>query len=392
LEIMDRIIRYYIILLFVFVSCSDRTDRETLMIISDIQNKYLPDARTGIFTVSAEGNNPVIITGETNLPEAKSALSEMLEAAGIQFKNEISLLPAAELGEQKFGLINLSVANLRSQPKHSAELVTQALLGTPVSILKEDDGWFLIQTPDKYIAWVTGGSLVTKSDRELQAWKNEKKIVYLNTSGFSVNTLGLGRVSDLVAGDILVLESEEEKYWKVIYPDSRHALVPKSEAFELVNWQESIELSDSSLMQKALSLIGTPYLWGGTSTKGLDCSGFTKTVYLLHGLVLPRDASQQVFAGTLVDSIGDFSQLKIGDLLFFGRKNEDGSEKVIHVGMWIGDDNFIHSSGDVHISSLDSLDEKFDRYNFNRYLRSKRVIGNDSPLVLDLSTYFQSDK
>jgi len=165
-------------------------------------------------------------------------------------------------------------------------------------------------------------------------------------------------------------------------------LVAKPEALELVNWQQKIELSDSSIMEAALEMTGIPYLWGGTSTKGFDCSGFTKTVYLLHGLILPRDASQQVLAGTLADSTKDFSQLKIGDLLFFGRKNANGSEKVIHVGLWLGDNNFIHSSGDVHISSLDSLDENFDRYNFDRYLRAKRIIGNESPLVIDMSGFF----
>jgi cell wall-associated NlpC family hydrolase len=138
--------------------------------------------------------------------------------------------------------------------------------------------------------------------------------------------------------------------------------------------------------------MGVPYLWGGTSTKGVDCSGFTKTVYFQHGLILPRDASQQVHVGSLVDENRNFSSLEVGDLLFFGRKTEDGAEKVIHVGMWIGNGQFIHASGDVHISSMDSLSDNFDDYNYNRYLRTKRILGYTDKLPASIREIYQSLK
>ena len=92
-----------------------------------------------------------------------------------------------------------------------------------------------------------------------------------------------------------------------------------------------------ALVETSKTLMGVPYLWGGTSTKGVDCSGFTKTIYYLNGMVIPRDASQQVHTGKLIDSVTNFDALEKGDLLFFGRKATDtGTEKVVHVGMWIG--------------------------------------------------------
>src|SRR5699024_3318297 len=113
------------------------------------------------------------------------------------------------------------------------------------------------------------------------------------------------------------------------------------------------------------------------STKSSDCSGFTKTIYLMNGQVIPRDASQQVNAGVLVDSQKNWDKLRPGDLLFFGRAAQgERPRRVSHVGMWIGDDQFIHSAGRVHISSVDSMAPNFDPGNVSRYLEARRYLNN----------------
>ena len=378
----------YILILIGIFSCGHQKSQEISDIILDIEKEYSPDKRTAIFRIEASGENPVVLKGETNLTEAKTELLNRLKSAGVSTIDEITILPGKHIGNQHYGIINVSVANLRANPTHSAELATQALLGTPVNILKAYNGWLLVQTPDKYIAWTNKSSLVLNDERQLNTWKNARKIIYLNTTGFAMETSGVDRVSDLVAGNVLLLDGENKDYWSVTYPDARKAIVHKNEAEDLNNWLANIGLSDSSIVSAARSLMGVPYLWGGTSTKSLDCSGFTKTVYFLNGLILPRDASQQVHAGELIDTEKDFSQLAIGDLLFFGRINEDQSEKVIHVGLWLGNNQFIHSSTDVHISSMDSLDENFDKYNFDRYLRTKRIKESSSTLVENISELY----
>jgi len=128
-------------------------------------------------------------------------------------------------------------------------------------------------------------------------------------------------------------------------------------------------LTEESIVQKALELKGIPYSWGGTSVKAMDCSGFTKTVYLKHGIVLRRDASQQAKTGTLIDISNGYDNLRPGDLLFFGKK------RVRHVAIYLGNKEFIHCAGYVHISSLDPKQPHYDEGNTTELLSARRIIG-----------------
>ena len=177
----------------------------------------------------------------------------------------------------------------------------------------------------------------------------------------------------------------EFAFYQVKYPDGRLAFVKKEEAQTYNSWLAALNPTEESLVATSKQLMGLPYLWGGTSSKGVDCSGFTKTIYFLNGMVLPRDASQQVHAGAIIDKDKDFSKLAVGDLLFFGRQATDSTkQRVVHVGMWIGNNQFIHSSGRVHISSMDKEAINFDEFNLNRYLQSNRMLHQNTEAILKL--------
>jgi cell wall-associated NlpC family hydrolase len=379
------------LLAVLLTACGKMEDKQKLFgQIQQIHSEYAPDKRTALFDITVvDAADAFVLMGETNLPDAVEALKSKLRSENIDFKDEIDILPSDNLNGKTHALINLSVANLRSQPKHSAELATQATLGTPVTVLKEQDGWYYIQTPDKYLAWVDAGGIELTESEGMSNWKSTDKMIYTKTYGHAYTGPDRDQpVSDLVAGNILEIIKYVGEFFIVRYPDGRKAYVSKDEAEPYNTWLEALKANADSLIATSKTLMGVPYLWGGTSTKGMDCSGFTKTVFFLNGMVIPRDASQQVHTGKAIDSVGNFKDLQKGDLLFFGSKATDSTpEKVVHVGMWIGNNEFIHASGMVRISSMDEDAANYDEFNRNRYLRTKRILKErDKGLISLLDT------
>ena len=170
-------------------------------------------------------------------------------------------------------------------------------------------------------------------------------------------------------GNLLKWEGDDGQFYRVSYPDGRHAYVLKSQSRRFDDWKMTIRLTEESIVEKALEMKGIPYSWGGTSVKAVDCSGFTKTVYLKHGIVLRRDASQQALTGIPVDISEGYDQLRPGDLLFFGKT------RVRHVAIYLGNKEFIHSAGYVHISSLDPEQPHYDKGNTTELICARRIIG-----------------
>ena len=378
---------------FIFLtSCESKKGLEINIpktLLEETKLEFAPDKRVALLDLEIERQaGKIIVKGESNLPKAVVAFKERMAAENIAFIDSIQLLPSSELNGFTQGLITLSVANLRSKPAHSSELVTQATLGTPVTIYKEENNWFLIQTPDRYLSWVDGGGITPISKQGYKEWKATQKVIYTQTIGHAYTQPNKDSqvVSDMVAGGVLEFLGEEKEFYKIAFPDGRQAFVHKGESQDYDNWLAALQPSQESLISTSKTLMGVPYLWGGTSTKGVDCSGFTKTIYFLNGIVLPRDASQQVHTGKQIDEVKEFNKLVPGDLLFFGKPaTETSKERIVHVGMWIGNNEFIHSAGRVHISSVDKNADNFDEYNFNRYLRANRYLHEPMDGLIELA-------
>lgn len=182
-------------------------------------------------------------------------------------------------------------------------------------------------------------------------------------------------VSDVVAGNRLKWEGSKGHFYKVSYPDGRQAYISRHISQPESKWRASLKQDAESIIKTAYTMIGIPYLWAGTSSKGVDCSGLVRTVLFMHDIIIPRDASQQAYVGERIEIAPDFSNVQRGDLVFFGRKaTADRKEGISHVGIYLGNKRFIHALGDVHISSFDPEDECYDEFNTGRLLFATRFL------------------
>ena len=361
-------------------------------ISNSIKKTYAPDKRVAIFDISlTQKGESILLKGESDQPKAVTELKQKLTDTGIKIIDSINMLPDASVGEYKYAVVNNSVANIRSQNRHSGELATQALLGMGLKVLKIKGAFYLVQTPDAYISWVDHGGVTLMDEAAYLEWNKAAKVIFTQPWGYVYKEGNdkSTKVSDVVLAAQLKFLGEENNYYKVQYPNKRVGYLKKSESELYDQWIEKIQPSGELLETYALEFIGAPYLWGGTSTKGMDCSGFTKTVYLMNGFIIPRDASQQINAGKNIDPDLKFKNLEKGDLMFFGKKATDSTkQRVTHVGIWLGNDKdeFIHASKQVRMSSINPESSYYDEGNTKRYLGSRRYLGEKGKMITDLKT------
>ncbi|MEH0156750.1 C40 family peptidase [Limibacter armeniacum] len=371
-----------VVLAVALYSCNGQAEErlKSLEELTDqVINEHVSDKRLAVAEpVLKLEEGKLVLLGKTDMPEVKEAVLKALSEKG-EVIDRMELLPEAELGDNHFAVVNISVANMRVRGSHSAGMAKQATMGEVLKVLEKEGSWYRVQTTDHYIGWISNGSIELATSEAKQSWDSRPKVIYTKPTGFVYeNTFDKEKtVSDIVYGNLLALKETQTHRYKVEFPDGREGFVLKSEAMPIEEWKQTRVLTQENLVNTAKTYLGLPYNWGGNSYKGVDCSGFTGGVYFANGLLLPRDASQQVRIGDEIDTLNNFANLQDGDLLFFGRGATDSTtEKVTHVGMWIGNQSFIHSSGHVRISSVDSTAENYDEYNLNRLLHVKRVLGS----------------
>lgn len=322
-------------------------------LLDSLKEVLAPDSRTAIFELQAitEGNSTVL-EGKVDDREKKDAVARAFADYNIKYTDKIAVL--GEQFDKPWALVKLSVASLRTAGKHSAEMATQAIMGTPVKLLEQEGDWFRAQTPDKYIAYIPANSIWQLTSAEFDAWRKSKRYIVTAyqselTSLFqllSQNGEPKGTISDLVQGNILEFKNDEKGKIRLATPDGREGYIDAADAQELGEWADQ-PFSAEKIEQTANRMMGSGYLWGGTSTKMTDCSGLTKICYFANGIIIERDASQQALNGEIF-APDQWKNAQLGDLLFFG--NAKG--RVVHVGIYLFNGEYIHCSGQVKINSL----------------------------------------
>jgi cell wall-associated NlpC family hydrolase len=350
--------------------------------IQEVKQKYAPDKRLGIFDVGVQRRgSELVLTGEVDCAEARLETVRAVERTGAKVTDRIRVLPDAKLGDQVWGISCLSVASGRLLPDHKAEMGTQVWMGDVMRVWKPSTNavfrWYFIQSADGYLSWLQKGTFVRCTREQVDTWNRGPLLVVTAFEDCILERPAADAqpVSDVVICDLVRKTGEDGDWYKVELPDERTGFLPKKAATDYVAWKQARHATPENIERTARRFIGRPYLWGGNSPKGFDCSGFTKTVFYLNGIDLQRDSSKQAGQGVAVPLDKDLSQLKKGDLLFFGPSARRGRpERVVHVGIYLGDKLFIHSSEMVHISSLDPQSPIRDGNRIRTLLRARRIL------------------
>jgi len=249
--------------------------------------------------------------------------------------------------------IVVAVAPVRREPGHASECVTQALHGEPVDILERDaDGaWLRVRlASDGYEGWLRSwylGERASSAALPATGWVKPRSVLVR-----SLPKRGAPILTELPWPARLALAGEERGWAAVRLEDGRDGFVPSREV--AAGSAPGGEPTGARLAKTARALVGAPYLWGGRCAWGFDCSGFVQAVFAWHGLSLPRDSQEQWRKGQGQPRPGRHRKAAVGDLLFFGSE-----DRVTHVGLATGNDEFLHAYGEVCFGSLSSASQVY---------------------------------
>lgn len=252
----------------------------------------------------------------------------------------------------KYGISELSIIPVRKEPSEKSEMVTQILFGETFQILEETKSWSFIKIEfDNYEGWVSTNC-----------------IQFISEEVFNQ----IGKSNSYIINNLFDTIVNEKNNQKSILPlgSTLPNFNPSEKSFQFGNNQYKLITSDTVIEKKdivslAKLFLNAPYLWGGKNPFGIDCSGLVQIIYKVIGVIIPRDANQQVKMGNNINFISDSNP---GDLAFF----DDAEGNIIHVGIIISPNEIIHASGKVRIDSLDQ--QGIYNKDLNDYSHKLRII------------------
>jgi len=233
----------------------------------------------------------------------------------------------------QYGICNLSVIPLHRSAGHVSEIVSQLLFGETFDILNKVENWLQIQThADHYMGWIHQRQYLALSASAMETLNARPKVLVSDLQS-TVTEKSSGNTFPLLMGSSLALTVENQfDFAGESYHFKGNYISPRSDKSQIIHF--------------AAQYIGAPYLWGGRTHFGIDCSGFTQMAYRLAGFALARDASQQALGA---ETLSFLSEAEAGDLLFFD--NEEGI--ITHTGILYNALQIIHASGKVRIDTID---------------------------------------
>ncbi|HKW97758.1 MAG TPA: C40 family peptidase [Bryobacteraceae bacterium] len=274
------------------------------------------------------------------------------------------MMSALMAGGGARGVILKPVANMYSRPSEAADVVSQAIYGSNVSLVEEQSGWAKVRTADEYTGWMQTSSIKRLSAGEPPYASRGRvaRVTSLFANVYQEPDVMKRRPLETVPFETalaVTAEPESESRWmEVKLPDDRSGWVQRGDV--TFDWQ-TLSIRETIALSKRF--LGLPYYWGGVSTFGFDCSGFTQMLCGRRGVTIPRDASVQArWDGSVAV---DREHLEPGDFLFFGER------KVTHTGMYIGDGKFINAT--THERPVVQISDLADPYWAKLYITARRI-------------------
>ncbi len=257
-----------------------------------------------------------------------------------------------------------SVADVRRHPAHGAEQITQALQGEALEPLLHEDGWLLARLPDGYVGWVRDWHVQLSDPASVCAYA-ERTNARIIVPWAQLREEASGRAAvcgETLFGTRVVRLSERPGWTRIELPGGRAGWVETGVVQDgVADWP----CSAVSVVEMIRRFHGAPYVWGGRSPKGFDCSGLVQFVYALHGVALPRDSDQQFEHGVGVEA------RRAGDLLFFG------GDRIGHVAVATDADAYLHARGEVRSNSLAADSPQYDAELAAIFRGTRRVLPHD---------------
>lgn len=232
-------------------------------------------------------------------------------------------------------LARTAIGPVYAGPQLPAALISQVVLGARVEVLERTGQWLCIRTGDGYVGWTHEGYLLLGEEAWAKAWERGQ-------GGEGVVSLG-AELSDDAGRPLMRLPwgarvvRRGAAYW---LPDGRTGRLAGGELVAVARLPELFPPAGESIVRAARRWLGAPYLWGGITHQGVDCSGLVQAIMGLHGIALPRDSHQQAEVGGLIAGDDILADLHAGDLLFFA----DHGDRVSHVAISTGGSAIIHSA------------------------------------------------
>ena len=294
--------------------------------LGELQRKWVPDRRIGVFDIAVQDGR---IEGSTTSREAQAEVLRIGGAAGMEVR--VTLLPNATVDSGDVAVVTAALAPLLERPAVRAPRVNEALQGEPLTLLEHRDDWLHVRAGDGYVAWIHSGYVRVGSTDWFETWLGRATFrslgCELEYQGERVRLPIGARLAPLREGSGGV-EMADGRLARVV------AGVVRSES------ELHAEARLMAIHELALRWFGgAPYLWGGRTEWGVDCSGLVQALYAARGVTLPRDSDQQASAGEHVALSGSGAGYVVGDLLFFAER-----ERISHVALWAGSGRIVHST------------------------------------------------